>query len=78
MTMEIDALHAGQPMRNSLDPCETCAEYIALARRLEAAQKMADALVVCVSLMPSGLPGSMYANATEQARAALEAWEKTK
>lgn len=30
MTMEIDALHAGQPMRNSLDACDTCADWLAL------------------------------------------------
>lgn len=31
MTMEIDALHAGQPMRNSLDPCTSCADWQVLA-----------------------------------------------
>ena len=30
MTMEIDALHAGEPMRNGLDPCDTCADWLAL------------------------------------------------
>lgn len=30
MTMEIDALHAGQPMRNGLAPCNTCADWLAL------------------------------------------------
>jgi hypothetical protein len=30
MTMELDALHAGEPMRNSLDPCNTCADWLAL------------------------------------------------
>lgn len=47
-------------------------------RRIAAAEQMAQALVTCVSLMPSGLPGSMYANATAQARAAHEAWENAK
>lgn len=31
MTMELDALHAGQPMRNSLDPCTSCADWQVLA-----------------------------------------------
>lgn len=35
MTMEIDALHQGQPMRNSLDPCNTCADYQKLAAENE-------------------------------------------
>lgn len=30
MTMEIDALLAGQPMRNSLDPCNACADWLTL------------------------------------------------
>lgn len=38
MTMEIDALYAGQPMlRNGLDPCNTCAEWLALHARMQAA-----------------------------------------
>ena len=34
MTMEIDALHAGQPMRNSLDPCTSCADWQVLAHQV--------------------------------------------
>lgn len=30
MTMEIDALHSGEPMRNGLDPCNTCADWLEL------------------------------------------------
>lgn len=40
MTMEMDALYAGLPMRNSLDPCNTCTEWLELkqeADRLRAA-----------------------------------------
>lgn len=31
--MEIDALYAGQPMRNSLDPCKNCEELATDAAR---------------------------------------------
>jgi hypothetical protein len=34
MTMEIDALYAGLPMRNSLDPCTSCSEWQAQAERV--------------------------------------------
>lgn len=40
MTMEIDALYAGQPMRNSLDPCNTCADWLALKAEGDALRKL--------------------------------------
>jgi hypothetical protein len=47
MTMEIDALYAGLPMRNSLDPCTSCSEWQAQAERVrvlrEALLKVASA-----------------------------------
>lgn len=35
MTMELDALHAGQTMRNSLDPCTSCADWQVLACQVD-------------------------------------------
>ena len=71
MTMEIDALHAGLPMRNSLDPCETCAEYQALAARL------AQALAQMLTHM--GMDEDEWnAKTFKDARAALAAWESAK
>ena len=43
MTMEIDALYAGQPIHNSLDPCSNCAEQAKRIRMLlQALQDITD------------------------------------
>lgn len=74
MTMEIDALHAGQPMRNSLDPCNTCAEWQQQAERVRVLREaLLDLFGVGMERMLMGDGKDDQIEAIAKARAALKA-----
>ncbi len=73
MTMEIDALYAGLPMRNSLDPCTSCSEWKEQAEQIRV---LREALRPWVDSEGGRLwvwPETALQSALQNSRAALEA-----
>ena len=73
MTMEIDALYAGLPTRNSLDPCSSsCSEWKAQAERVRVLREALEKTMNYASCDYESPFRPHFDHVMKKARAALE------